>query len=369
VSEDSQAFLPTGILTDQDGNVVWYEILMNRDVFAYIRDAGLARTGAYSFGGPLGERAAVDFPTARDGASGAGTISIKAAWREMTDADDTSRYFTQEAVTYDGTDCLEITVGLVGLHIARKVASSPKWIWATFENEDNVLVSGTDGDGRAYFFFSQLCAADPPPDCWQQVGIVYTDDICCPNLIPYPSPDPTDSINQVTRLIPIQAAQDLNRRFRQAYAKAGSPFQYFLLVGAQWAKPRQEPMEWAKPRQGRMAWSRFGGEGMARAFPSRLRSDPYVRSSKWREGGPAWQRPCNPNGPWAVRPPAPGEPCYEQIPEFLRNTSMETLFVQTDGTGTQRVADSCMNCHFAGGVDGSYLWLDAMLNPYALSDD
>jgi hypothetical protein len=54
---------------------------------------------------------------------------------------------------------------------------------------------------------------------------------------------------------------------------------------------------------------------------------------------------------------------------LLRNTSMETLFVQTDGTGTQHATDSCMNCHFAGGVDGSYLWLDAMLNPYAISSE
>ncbi len=46
---------------------------------------------------------------------------------------------------------------------------------------------------------------------------------------------------------------------------------------------------------------------------------------------------------------------------------METLFVQTNKKGTQYSADSCMNCHFAGGIDGSYLWLEAMLNPYELS--
>jgi hypothetical protein len=53
----------------------------------------------------------------------------------------------------------------------------------------------------------------------------------------------------------------------------------------------------------------------------------------------------------------------------LRNTSKETLFVQTDGEGVQRTTDSCMNCHFAGGVDGSYLWHDAMINPYPVTDD
>jgi hypothetical protein len=253
------------------------------------------------------------------------------------------------------SDCTDITVGLVGLHIARKVASSPKWIWATFEHEDNVPPAGSDGDGRDYNFFSAQCVADPPTDCSQQVAIVDTDDICCPNLITYPSPDPAYSINQVTRLVPIQASPSIDQRFRQAYAAAGSPFQYLTLVGAQWAKPQG-----GQRHAGKHGW------GFGRGFH---RGKARHHDPRPAGNAAAYQRPCNPNGPWAVRPPRPGEACYEQIPEFLRNTSMETLFVQTDDTGTQRVADSCMNCHFAGGVDGSYLWLDAMLNPYALSDD
>ena len=210
----------------------------------------------------------VDFPTDETGASGAGAIEIKAAWRIMTSDDDTSRYFTQEAVIYDGSSCETTTVGLVGLHIIRKVASSPKWIWATFEHEDNVPEADTNGDGRDYSFFSLTCAENEPSDCAGQVAVSEIGYECCPNLIPFPA---TTDGNQVTRLMPIQANQDLNDKFRKAYADAGSPFQHYLLVGAQWAKP-----------QG--------------ALPA------------------AWKRPCNPNGPWNVNPPAPGEPCYEQIP-------------------------------------------------------
>lgn len=323
-SEDSQAFLPGANLTDQHGNVVWYEITINRDVFDYVRDAGLARTGAYSFAGPGPGLPPVSLPTAANGASGAGTIEIKAAWREMTSDDDLSRYYTQQAVTYDGSECDVKTVGLVGLHVARKVPSSPKWIWATFEHEDNVPDAGTNGDGRDYNFFSRACAEDPPDDCAQQVAIVAVDDVCCANLITFPSPQ--SSINQVTRLEPIAETREVGDAFREAFARVGSPFRHFVLVGAQWARPR--------------------GERPA-----------------------AWQRPCNPNGPWAVPPPAPGTPCYEQTPDVLRNTSMETLFVQRDAEGVQKSTDSCMNCHFAGGVDGSYLWHDAMINPYPLSGD
>ena len=325
VYEEYQAGLPFVPFTDQRGNIVWYEITFNRDVFDYIRDSGLAATGTYDYGGPVTGSKEVDFPTGSNGASGAGAIEIKAAWRTMTSEDDLDRYFTQEVVIYDGSDCETTTMGLVGLHIIRKGDSSPKWIWATFEHEDNVPEAGTYGDGRSYSFFSLACADNEPAGCPGQTTVSDTGYTCCPNLIP--SPDPrTVNINQVTRLVPIQANKEINDQFRKAYADAGSPFQHYLLVGAQWAKPQ--------------------GERPA-----------------------AWKRPCNPNGPWGVDPPAPGEPCYEQIPETLRNTSMETLIVQTDGEGIQYSADSCMNCHQAGGVDGSFLWQDAMFNQYEISDD
>jgi hypothetical protein len=326
VYEEYQAGLPRVPFVDQQGNTVWYEITFNRDVFNYIRDKGLAATGSYDYGGPItGGGGQVDFPTGSTGASGAGAIEIKAAWRIMTSEDDTGRYFTQEVVIYDGRDCRTTTMGLVGLHIIRKVDSSPKWIWATFEHEDNVPKSGTNGDGRNYSFFSLDCAENEPADCPGQTAVSDTEYACCPNLIPYPDPT-AGSINQVTRLVSIQADQEMNERFRKAYADVGSPFQYYLLVGAQWAKPQGE-------------------------LPS------------------AWQRPCNPNGPWGVDSPSPGEPCYEQIPGSLRNTSMETLFVQTDREGIQYSSDSCMNCHQAGGIDGSFLWQDAMFNQYEISNN
>jgi hypothetical protein len=356
--EDAQAFLPGIVLTDQRGNTVWYEVLMNRDVFEYIRDSGLARTGAYSFGGPLDTHDKVDFPVPSAGMLRAGTTEIKAAWRIMTSQDDTSRYFTQDAVIYDGTDCEEETVGLVGLHISRKIAMSPKWIWATFEHVDNVPDAGTDGDGRDYNFFSDYCAANEPENCDAQVAITDTAYLCCPNLIPYPSPDPEFSINQVTRLTPIDGNAKIGRRYKRAFARSGSPFRHFRLVGAQWAKPRV-----GGKRKPDIADELSAVLGAKASAPDQS----VAQLASFHSA--AWDRPCNPNGPWGVKEPKTGQACYEQIPATLRNTSMETLIVQTDKNGTQYSADSCMNCHFAGGVDGSYLWLDAMLNPYEISDN
>ena len=343
------------MLTDQQGNTVWYEVLMNRDVYDYIRDEGLARTGAYSFGGPIDPDIKVDFPVPSFGGSTAGAIEIKAAWRIMTSQDNTSRYFTQEAVVYDGTDCVEETVGLVGLHIARKVASSPKWIWATFEHVDNVPKAGTDGDGRDYNFFSAYCAANEPADCDEQVAIIDPDYVCCPNLIPFPVS--SLATNQVTRLDPMAGNKKIGKRFKRAYARAGSPFKHFRLVGAQWAKPS---VKGAKESDIMAELSEALGAKTAVLEQSAAQMVSF--------DSPAWGRPCKPNGPWAIPSPSKGEACYEQIPHALRNTSMETVIVQTDKKGTQYSADSCMNCHFAGGIDGSYMWLDAMLNPYELSD-
>jgi len=360
VDEDYQAFLSSVVLTDQQGNTVWYEVLFNRDVFEYIRDEGLAKTGAYSFGGPVDDSVSVDFPLPEERKSKAGTIEVKAAWRIMTSDDNLNRYFTQEAVVYDGTDCVEETVGLVGLHITRKVESSPKWIWATFEHVDNVPKAGTDGDGREYNFFSKYCAINQPSDCDTKVAVTDTDHICCPNLIPYPIPDPAYSTNQVTRLDPISGSKRMEKRFRKAFKKAGSPFYYFKLVGAQWAKPRNfrgRDTEQAMDQLADLLDRPSHGSGLMSA------------AHEYFGENPAWQRPCNPNGPWGIDKPGESEACYQQIPKALRNTSMETLIVQTNKKGTQYSADSCMNCHFAGGVDGSYLWLDAMLNPYKASSN
>jgi len=343
--EDSQAFLDTSILTDQRGNTVWYEVLFNRDQYDYIQKNGLAKTGAYTYSGPLDSDIVVDFPTQTSGTSGAGSIEIKAAWRLMTDDDKLNRYFTQTAITFDGENCDEVTVGLVGLHIARKVDSSPKWVWATFEHVDNVPPADSKGDGRDYNFFSKQCYKDAPANCSRQVAIIDIDNVCCPNLLP--DPEPGFEINQVTRLVPIDASNDMGRKFKKAYKKAGSPFRHFRLIGAQWAKPNT-------------AGSGAAIEistGEAGSF-----AHPVAALAK------AYDRPCNPSGPWSVPAPHAGQPCYDQVPPVLRNTSMETMNVQTDAEGVQRSVDSCMNCHWAGGVDGSYIWLDAMLNSYDLSE-
>lgn len=63
-------------------------------------------------------------------------------------------------------------------------------------------------------------------------------------------------------------------------------------------------------------------------------------------------------------PSAPAE--LASIPAHLRNSVIEAYNIANDTDGGQSLTDSCMNCHWATGVDGSFVWLDAMSNLYRL---
>lgn len=85
----------------------------------------------------------VDFP--------AGTILVKGAFRELTDAEAASGRFYKTTVRYyediSGTTdhCYwEREWGLIGLHIIHKTPTSPNFVFSTFEQVDNLLTA--DGD-------------------------------------------------------------------------------------------------------------------------------------------------------------------------------------------------------------------------------
>jgi hypothetical protein len=73
------------------------------------------------------------------------TIELKAAWRELTPGELKSGRFHTAKVRYYETNqykqtCYyEATWGLVALHIIQKTASAPYFIYATFEQADNIL--------------------------------------------------------------------------------------------------------------------------------------------------------------------------------------------------------------------------------------
>ncbi|OAZ14842.1 hypothetical protein TH15_03320 [Thalassospira profundimaris] len=172
------------ILIDQTGNFVLFETRINPVAADYITANNLqTRSGRAAFA-QSGQ--AIDFPTghlqadlakvvsavstkaaaANDPANNAisdvgpiipvaapgvmGAQLLKFAWRILPtdDATQNSRYLTRPArislsgdQTLDGrAKCLDVTVGLVGMHLVQRVASGngDRWIWSSFEHIDNV---------------------------------------------------------------------------------------------------------------------------------------------------------------------------------------------------------------------------------------
>ena len=154
-------------LTDQDGQVVRYEIRINPDEFHYIVKNDLwHQEGIYKFAkdGP-----GINLPSQKSEFGNVGAMETKAAWRMIPE--NRRAYFEQnykvahakvynpETKTWNDRD-----VALVGLHIIKKTPNSPQWVWATFEHKDNVPVEGDPGTGKTWNFFNPGAPADYKPN-------------------------------------------------------------------------------------------------------------------------------------------------------------------------------------------------------------
>jgi hypothetical protein len=210
-----------GTLTDQHGNLARYEIRLNKPSFDYIVNNKLYDYTVQS------AATSVQFP--------AGTIEVKAAWREMTAKDDETtrkRFYRMpacicEAVSKDGSRVEQChpdrEVGLVALHIIQKTPSSAQWVWATFEQVDNVASSAVHPS-----FNEPTC----PPEK------------CVPNKSTEKDGKPTGVPTQVTRTAPIPAevrTMSTAWQGKLASATADSPWQYYELVDTQWPTKPDDP--------------------------------------------------------------------------------------------------------------------------------
>lgn len=223
-NELTQAF--SDRIWDQNGNVVRYEIRLNKKTVDY-----LVKNELYNFDGQIAFSEAgkkVEFPSGTREEEG--TIELKIAWKILTDADVAERYFHTEAYVINENEngYTKKKVGLVGMHIASKTKSSPQWIWTTFEHVDNLETNPlqkVNGKSIKPSFYD--------PD----------NSIAAVNRFPDTSKKPVK--NQIQRVLPItQDTQELNRQAQALLAEAKSPLQYYQLIGSQWptdptAKPYQ----------------------------------------------------------------------------------------------------------------------------------
>lgn len=216
------------VLWDQNGAPVYYETLLNDEVFALTLDFGLHTVEGQRAYYEEYEHDPVDFTygscTER---SRLGSMALKFAWKVLGQNDHPERYLAMEArvPSLAGAGWETKRVGLVGMHVAHKTLKSNKrWIWTTFEHVDNLRVD--DADVMRYEQVGKpLAASFTNPGC----------PTCPVNVPPEPSADGKRR-TQVHRLLPIpQNLERLNDSVRDVLRRAApqSPLQYYELIGTQ----------------------------------------------------------------------------------------------------------------------------------------
>ncbi len=217
-----------GVLTDQNGRFVRYEVRINQDEHNYLLANGLwnkagQRSRVINF--PQGPS---DSPS-RCGAvpcGPVGAMEVKSAWKVLSDDEKASgKFYTTRGIVYNddqGTPSPgenPVTLGLVGLHILHKTEKEATWFWATFEHVDNTTKS----------FYNPSCR-----DCKPNVQTAQA---------PYrelaPDGRRLNAPVQVVRHTPIAVtdadAPILSQYYQGLLRQAGSVFQHYELVSIQWA--------------------------------------------------------------------------------------------------------------------------------------
>jgi hypothetical protein len=240
-----QAF--TGPLVDLDGKFVRYESYLNKTQFDYIVENELYnQEGQIEFVSNKGQP--ILFPANQVAPEKKhGSMGIKLAWKQLGANDIPSRFFTREATvvstSFDDKGNMVKTrskqlMGLVGMHITALTQTSPNWIWTTFEHIDNVaaddLEYGNALNGHRIRVHPNFNNTENPA---KPVNILPPKNALPDangNFTTWDEKKTTNPV-QLTRVVPIASAtQALNRQMQALLHQAGSVFQYYELVGAQW---------------------------------------------------------------------------------------------------------------------------------------
>lgn len=227
-----------GSLTDQNGNLVHYEITFNKDVFDFIYD-----NGYYNIAGQNKMTSAVNYPS--------GTAEMKASWRILMPNEPEAvkqRFLRRTYYVYtpalgptSPATCGLQEVGLVGMHFNLKVTYADKsvnWLMATFEQVDNVppfgtpYTPGTDPNHPLpYSLFNKDCYG-PQANC------IY-------NQSTEQGRPVTTPVNAIRMVNIDPVAQQLNPQIQAAIRSAwpNSPWQYYEMITTQYpANPNSPPV-------------------------------------------------------------------------------------------------------------------------------
>lgn len=225
----------TGPLIDQQGHYAIFDILMNRQMFDYIREHHLySRAGQVNAGA---SGLAVDFPPGQNADGGStGAFMLKVSWKILGPDEQTFHQLKALVLMPPGDPkakrpCLPETLGLIGFHAVHKTVGRPQWIWTSFEHvrnvpdKDEVAASKFDGP---YNFFSISCKGNCP----------------APNATPPRPWDPDPALqlkfrkdgsfkSQIVRETPLtDAAKNMNKIFQSMLKD--SVWKNYILLSTQW---------------------------------------------------------------------------------------------------------------------------------------
>ncbi|UEQ75780.1 hypothetical protein J8N07_19350 [Chryseobacterium arthrosphaerae] len=208
-------------LTDQSGNIVWYEIKINNIESDFIR-----RNKLYDY------NSLKEYGTANNGVwLPMESIELKAAWRIIPEdkLDSLKNYYKiskamvpeikgfKDKKPVFGKSTQKY-LGLVGLHIIRKTPQSPQFNWMTFEHIHNAPNEGQADPSVRYCFYNPKSTKTP-------------------NIAPVIGQDSLNTPVQVVRVNKIKTKlQKLNTQMQQLI-RASNPksvWQYYQLVNIQW---------------------------------------------------------------------------------------------------------------------------------------
>lgn len=258
--EVNQAF--GGPLPDQTGLFTRYEVRINRAEYDFIRENGYYDKSNWPTG------SSIYLPASNEEA--VGSIEVKAAWRDLAKVPEElhERFFTTRALVVDpetctgsdeagqptDCDCSETLVGLVGLHISHKTEDFPQWVWATFEQADNV------GDDAVTPTPLDMTPSYYDPDAFRKYPgrVPRVNPAAHPGSSRVPAEgdyDPTPinvvRLGQIPTTPQTSSGKDvstiaLNAEYRQGVL-ADSVWKYYFLVGSQWSTLPSAPYPTPQP--------------------------------------------------------------------------------------------------------------------------
>jgi hypothetical protein len=330
-----QAF--TGPLIDQNGEFVYYEIMIDPNETGY-----LCQNSLYNINGQVAFSAAggkVVMPSGLDTTDWSGSFELKIAWKVLKPGvDDPTRFFTQDAYIKDeDANNKEITrkvkVGLVGLHIGHKTKSSPQWIWSTFEQIDNLDVDPVAHPNLNPNFTNPGCP------------------ICTPNVLPI-------AINGVYPRTPVQAWRSipipgdkvaLNAQVRAAMASIGSVWQYYQLIDTQWPTgPSTPPSPWNGGLPNSVV-NKPGGNATP-VFLTNITMETYFQGPT----AAACTKQEIPGSANYTCPPSPFQPVWSSTQNNGGKPTPQPPNGDPGGAAQIFASESCMGCHSSAGIYTSY---------------